>query len=120
MRPYKIAYIIYILIAIPLLWAVAKGQISWVWLLISFVVLFVIFFGGVTQLQWNFFLKSLHHGARDKNEIALTFDDGIQENTEKILKILDDENVRASFYLIGQYAEKFPHIVKEMDEKGHL
>ncbi|WP_278244950.1 polysaccharide deacetylase family protein [[Clostridium] dakarense] len=42
----------------------------------------------------------------DKKVVALTFDDGPTKNTDKILDILNEEDVKATFYLIGSDIEK--------------
>lgn len=55
------------------------------------------------------------------NKVAyLTFDDGPhKERTEKILDILDKNNIKATFFVLGQEAEKYPEIVKKIYDKGH-
>lgn len=42
----------------------------------------------------------------------LTFDDGPSINTTQILKILDDNKIKATFFLIGKNAERYPELVK--------
>lgn len=52
--------------------------------------------------------------------VALTFDDGPYENsTSMILDILKENNVRATFFVVGMFAEKRPNIVKREAEEGH-
>lgn len=48
------------------------------------------------------------------NKIAyLTFDDGPSiNNTKKILNILDENNIKATFFLIGKNAEMYPELAK--------
>lgn len=58
----------------------------------------------------------------DTNEkkIALTFDVSWgTDNTEKILEILDKYNVKATFFLVGAWAEDNTDIVKEIYNRGH-
>lgn len=51
----------------------------------------------------------------------LTFDDGPSINTTKILKILDDNKIKATFFLIGQNAEKHPDLVQlELDDNNSV
>lgn len=51
----------------------------------------------------------------------LTFDDGPSINTTKILKILDANKIKATFFLIGQNAEKHPDLVKlELDDNNSV
>ncbi|MBQ8597826.1 MAG: polysaccharide deacetylase, partial [Lachnospiraceae bacterium] len=51
----------------------------------------------------------------------LTFDDGPSpENTEKILDVLKEKNVKATFFMIGEYVEKYPEIARRVAEEGHV
>lgn len=50
----------------------------------------------------------------------LTFDDGPnKENTTKILKILKDEHIHATFFLTGQNVERYPDVVKAIYTSGN-
>ena len=50
----------------------------------------------------------------------LTFDDGPnKENTTKILKILKDEQIHATFFLTGNNVERYPDVVKAIYESGN-
>ena len=50
----------------------------------------------------------------DGTKIAyLTFDDGPSVNTKKILNILNQNNIKASFFLIGKNAEEHRNLVRE-------
>ena len=54
-------------------------------------------------------------------EIALTFDDGPSAAwTPALLDGLKERGVKATFFLIGENADKNPEIVKRMAEEGHL
>lgn len=51
----------------------------------------------------------------------LTFDDGPSLLTEEILEILDEEEIKATFFLIGsQITEDKEELLKKMVEDGHL
>src|SRR5690625_2741876 len=39
--------------------------------------------------------------------------------TQKILGLLDNYNTKGTFFVLGQVAEKFPEIVREIAEEGH-
>lgn len=59
-------------------------------------------------------------GDTSKNIIYLTFDAGSENgNTEKILDSLKKHNVKATFFLVGNYIETSPELVKRMVEEGH-
>lgn len=49
----------------------------------------------------------------------LTFDDGPSTNTIEILKILQQENIKATFFVLGSQVEKMPETVKTIYNKGH-
>lgn len=54
-------------------------------------------------------------------KIALTFDDGPSAAwTPALLDGLKERGVKATFFLIGENADKNPEIVKRMVEEGHL
>lgn len=57
----------------------------------------------------------------EKKKIALTFDDGPHPvYTEQVLQVLDQGNIPATFFLLGQNIEEHQDLVKEIDAKGHL
>ncbi len=52
--------------------------------------------------------------------IALTFDDGpLPEVTERILDILKEKNVKATFFMVGMQVDKYPETAKKVKEAGH-
>jgi peptidoglycan/xylan/chitin deacetylase (PgdA/CDA1 family) len=52
--------------------------------------------------------------------IALTFDDGPNPAiTPQLLDLLDRHDVRATFFLIGQFARACPAIVRDIAGRGH-
>lgn len=52
--------------------------------------------------------------------VALTFDDGpLPGKTEEIVSILDRNNVKATFYLIGNEVEKYPEQTRHIINAGH-
>ncbi len=52
---------------------------------------------------------------------ALTFDDAPDSfYTDKILDILKQENVKATFFILGEKAKEHPEIIKRINEEGHL
>jgi peptidoglycan-N-acetylglucosamine deacetylase len=54
------------------------------------------------------------------NKIAITFDDGPDPQwTPKILDILKQKGVTATFFVIGVEAEKYPSIAKRIYAEGH-
>jgi len=87
---------------------------------IVIVFLAVMVYGSVS-IRSDFYLKSMCHGINGEKEIALTFDDGPHETgTPLILDILKKQNVKATFFIIGNLAERYPDIIRRIDEEGHI
>ena len=57
-------------------------------------------------------------GLRD-GEVVLTFDDGPLLNTAKVLRALEDECVRATFFVVGKHVARAPAKVRAMMAQGH-
>jgi len=53
------------------------------------------------------------------NTIALTFDDGPNENTLILLDLLRSYNMKATFFVIGSLAQQRPEIIQRMLSEGH-
>lgn len=58
-------------------------------------------------------------GPGQRQQIALTFDDGPNEQTLELLKVLKKHQIHATFFWLGKQAEQFPAIVKEAAAAGH-
>lgn len=55
------------------------------------------------------------------NCVALTFDDGPDPvDTPKLLDLLREKNVKATFFVVGQRADQHPEIVRRAWGEGHL
>ena len=60
-------------------------------------------------------------GDTTQKRIYLTFDSGYENGcTEKILDILKAHHVPAAFFLVGNYVERNPELVKRMISEGHI
>ena len=56
----------------------------------------------------------------DKKVLYLTFDAGYENGyTAKILDVLKKHDVKAAFFLVGNYIETSPELVKRMADEGH-
>ncbi|HHW46242.1 MAG TPA: delta-lactam-biosynthetic de-N-acetylase [Clostridiales bacterium] len=60
-------------------------------------------------------------GDTTQKRIYLTFDAGYENGyTPAILDALKKHDVKATFFLVGNYLEKCPDLVKRMVEEGHI
>jgi len=56
----------------------------------------------------------------EEKVVAFTFDDGPNEiYTPQLLDIFAREEVKATFFLLGEHVEKYPEIVKRIHSEGH-
>jgi peptidoglycan/xylan/chitin deacetylase (PgdA/CDA1 family) len=54
------------------------------------------------------------------DKLALTFDDGPHpEHTRRVLQILDRWDIKATFFVVGREAERYPDVVHAIDAAGH-
>lgn len=50
----------------------------------------------------------------------LTFDDGpSEENTRKVLEILRERNIKATFFLVGENVRQHPEVARQIVAEGH-
>jgi len=65
-------------------------------------------------------LVGVHQRLRSPESAALTFDDGPQPGaTEHFLALLDQLEVRATFFLVGEQVRRHPALVREVQAAGH-
>lgn len=71
----------------------------------------------------NFIIKILGRGSwkrQGATTVALTFDDGPNpEVTPQLLDVLERNGIIATFFLVGERAERNPEIVTLIRERGH-
>ncbi len=53
------------------------------------------------------------------NMCALTFDDGPSHLSPQFLDALKEENVKATFFVLGMQAESYPYMITRMINEGH-
>ncbi|MFB8131679.1 bifunctional polysaccharide deacetylase/glycosyltransferase family 2 protein [Streptomyces mirabilis] len=55
-----------------------------------------------------------------KKTIVLTFDDGPTPTwTPQILKVLDDNDIEATFFMVGSMVSRYPGVVKDLVDQGN-
>lgn len=74
-------------------------------------------FSGRSQL----FGELPYRGPTDERVVALTFDDGPNEPfTSRLLDLLDERRVRATFFQVGRCVERFPSTTRRIVDSGHV
>jgi peptidoglycan-N-acetylglucosamine deacetylase len=65
--------------------------------------------------------RLISRGRTDRPRVALTFDDGpVAGATDRVLDILAEMNVKATFFVIGCNVERSPELLRRIDSQGHL
>lgn len=87
---------------------------------------FVLFLAVVTAFAYVFvpsfnpFRPLLSRVPGREKVLVLTFDDGPNEPfTSEILDLLKDRGLKATFFVLGKNAERYPEVVKRIVEEGH-
>ena len=89
--------------------------------LLLFVAWSLIVFWGCINVSSGFFINIVCNAHTDKKEIAISFDDGPSENyTQPILDVLKAEDVKATFFCIGNRIAGNESILKQVHADGHI
>ena len=90
-------------------------------IVILFLALTIFLVWASADISSNIYLKSVCKGDTEDKVITLTFDDGPDEiMTPRVLDVLKRHDVKATFFLIGDKVDKYPHIAKRIVDEGHI
>ena len=67
----------------------------------------------------NIKIKNINPSVISDKTIYLTFDDGPSYLTEKILDILKEENIPATFFVTSREIDTYSNVIKRMQEENH-
>jgi peptidoglycan/xylan/chitin deacetylase (PgdA/CDA1 family) len=62
-------------------------------------------------------IKNVH---AQQKVVAVTFDDGPSLYTNEVLNVLKENNIKATFFVIGTNVEEYPDIVKKIYDYGNV
>lgn len=83
----------------------------------------LIFLGFYMMLPWiitRIMGIGIFRRGRVRKQVAFTFDDGPDPKyTPLMLDLLARHNVKATFFVLGSKAEKYPELVRRIHEAGH-
>ncbi|MGF7060866.1 polysaccharide deacetylase family protein [Brassicibacter mesophilus] len=66
------------------------------------------------------YIQLVKQGPNNKKVIALTFDDGPHPRiTPQILSILKENDIKATFFVLGKHTESYPETLKMVADEGH-
>ncbi len=85
------------------------------------IITLLIIIQGIFSPKSQLFGKAYWHKNTHEKVVALTFDDGPNEPyTSEILDILNQYNIKATFFVIGKNAEYYPEIVRQIYNSGNV
>lgn len=91
-----------------------------VYILLIACYIFIITYGA-TVMSFQYFLPARCKGNSDQKAIALTFDDGpVEAKTEKVLDILKQYRVQATFFCIGNRVNERRDVLRRIHSEGHV
>ncbi len=62
----------------------------------------------------------IYNVKRDDNKIAISFDAAWgNEDTGQIISILEKYKIKTTFFIVGEWADRYPESVKALSEAGH-
>lgn len=89
------------------------------------IVLTIVFIFGIYYFFFSpksqYFGRVIWQGPEHDKSVALSFDDGPNEPyTSELLELLKKHNIKATFFVVGENALRFPEPVKKMIAEGHI
>ena len=63
--------------------------------------------------------EAVWHGRTDTSSVALTFDDGPSDDTDAVLDMLGENNLKATFFMVGRQVERYPKAARRVVAEGH-
>jgi peptidoglycan-N-acetylglucosamine deacetylase len=113
-----IFFSVLLVISASLAFLYALGLSQLVLIGVSAVTLLMVYLLFHPRNQWLVANRSRVDGARC---VALTFDDGPDPvDTPKLLDLLREKGVKATFFVVGKRADQYPEIVRRAWSEGHL
>ena len=114
----NILFIILFLALCVLRFFTSVNIIFFILLLVEYLLLLIY---GSIFINSNFYIKTICSKTNDNKEIAITFDDGpVKEITPLILDVLEEFDIKAAFFCIGNNIVNNKSILKQIDNKGHI
>jgi len=71
------------------------------------------------KVRSDIYPSVFRQGTSEGNYLALTFDDSPMPETAELLRILDELDVRATFFVCGNYATWRPELLEAIAAAGH-
>ena len=89
------------------------------YIILLIIIIILLSYGVIPTIYLKIKQKLKQRTCQDK-VIYLTFDDGPSEYTEKFLDLFKKLNIKVSFFVVAEFANKYPDTIKRMIQDGHL
>lgn len=97
-----------------------SGRVPLPLLVAAFLLLLGVLVAGVLFQGSGVFARPLQSVATARAEVAITIDDGPDPvSTNALLDVLDARGQRATFFVIGERAERHPELLRAIAARGH-
>jgi peptidoglycan/xylan/chitin deacetylase (PgdA/CDA1 family) len=121
MSRYTITSIISAIVILVMVLQVQEGTLNPWWLAAPLTIYSLFLVVGSIKISYNFYFKSYCKGVTAEKVIALTYDDGPNEQvTGKLLEILENYHAPAAFFCIGKHLNSGGSLIRETANRGHL
>jgi peptidoglycan/xylan/chitin deacetylase (PgdA/CDA1 family) len=101
-------------------YAVAVRPPPLVWATLALAGYAALLLAGALLVRLRMFVDAVEQGPRGARGVALTFDDGPHpEWTPRVLEVLAEHRVVATFFVAGHKVDAHPHVVRAILQGGH-
>jgi len=113
---------LFLLLVLVLLFVLSFSmEIKWWYFLLAILFWLILAVMGSGLIGMNYHLKAFSSNKFiDGKKIAITFDDGPNPYTERVLDVLKANNIHATFFCIGSQIEKYPEVFKRIIAENHV
>lgn len=99
-------------------------EMLWIWFIIlgcAALLCYSLMPSAGLKCLWKHNSRRRWRTGRMKRRLYLTFDDGpSREYTGRLLGLLSHYQIKASFFVVAEFAEENPDLIVRMKEEGHL
>ncbi len=87
---------------------------------LAIAIIFGVIMGNYVSASVNAKKLPIYSVETNEKKIAITFDAAwTNQDTAEIIEILKKHNAKATFFIVGEWADKFPESVKAFHDAGH-
>ncbi len=122
MLTYRYVSRAFVLISCFLIIGYFVADISLLYLLSAFALFVFLCFWGSAFICSGFYTNAICRDVNNNGKnVFITFDDSPEESeTIRVLEVLKKHDVRATFFVIGEKAEKNIELIREIAKQGHV